>query len=133
VGSRKAGGLLCEARWHGSELSWVAIGLGLNVRNAPPDDVRTPAASLAEWRDDLDPAGLAEPMAAALGRLGGAGSLTPEEVAAWRSRDWLLGHRLAAPVEGVARGITARGELRVETASGTRRVSSGDATVVELA
>lgn len=133
VGGRKAGGLLCEARWHGSELSWVAIGFGLNVRNPPPADARTPSSSLVEWRPDLDPAALAEPVAAALARVGGTASLTAEELAAWRSRDWLLGHRLASPVAGVARGITSRGELRLETAEGMRTVGSGDAAVVELA
>lgn len=133
VGDRKAGGLLCEARWHGAELSWVVLGLGLNVQNAPPADARMPPASLAEWRPDLDPDGLAAPMAEVLARLGGRGTLTAEELAAWRSRDWLLGHRLAAPLAGVARGITARGELRVETAEGPRNVASGDAAVVELA
>jgi BirA family biotin operon repressor/biotin-[acetyl-CoA-carboxylase] ligase len=133
VGARKAGGLLCEARWHGAELSWVVVGLGLNVRNAPPPGARLPAASLGEWRADLDPEALAAPMAEALARLGGRGTLTAEEMAAWRSRDWLLGHRLAAPLAGVARGITARGELRVDTAEGERTLASGDATVVELA
>src|SRR5580700_11076548 len=27
----KVGGILCEARWHGSDLAWVAIGLGVNL------------------------------------------------------------------------------------------------------
>jgi BirA family biotin operon repressor/biotin-[acetyl-CoA-carboxylase] ligase len=133
VGGRKAGGLLCEARWHGAELSWVVLGLGLNVQNAPPPDARMPAASLGEWRADLDADALAAPMAEALSRLGGQATLSADELAAWRSRDWLLGHRLAAPLAGVARGISARGELRVETAEGQRTVASGDATVVELA
>ncbi|HEX5817588.1 MAG TPA: biotin--[acetyl-CoA-carboxylase] ligase [Gemmatimonadales bacterium] len=133
VDGRKAGGLLCEARWHGAELSWVALGLGLNVQNAPPTESRMPAASLAEWRADLDPDALAAPVAEALSRLGGRGTLSADDLAAWRSRDWLLGHRLATPLAGIARGVTARGELRVETAEGQRTVASGDATVVELA
>jgi BirA family biotin operon repressor/biotin-[acetyl-CoA-carboxylase] ligase len=133
VDGRKVGGLLCEARWLGAELSWVAIGLGLNVRNAPPAAARMPGASLAQWRADLDPAALAPPMAEVLARLGGGGTLTAEELAEWRARDWLLGHRLAAPRAGVARGITSRGELRVDTAEGPRTVASGDASIVELA
>jgi BirA family biotin operon repressor/biotin-[acetyl-CoA-carboxylase] ligase len=133
VDGRKVGGLLCEARWLGAELSWVAIGLGLNVRNAPPAKARMPAASLAEWRADLEPATLAQPMAEVLARLGGRGTLTAEEASAWRARDWLLGHRLAAPLAGVARGIDPRGALRIETAEGPRTVASGDATIVELA
>jgi type III pantothenate kinase len=98
VGGRKAGGLLCEARWHGAELSWVVLGLGLNVRNAPPVDVRMPAASLAQWRSDLDPAALATPVAEPW-RVSAAQLCSPSaELAAWRSRDWLLDRqaRLAA-------------------------------------
>jgi len=133
LGGRKLGGLLCEARWHGTELSWVAIGIGLNVHNAPPADVRTPPASLAEWRPDLEPAALAGPMAVVLGRLGGSGTLSDDELAEWRARDWLLGRRLAAPFPGVVRGISARGELRLETPDGLRSVPAGDATMVELA
>jgi BirA family biotin operon repressor/biotin-[acetyl-CoA-carboxylase] ligase len=133
VDGRKVGGLLCEARWLGAELSWVAVGLGLNVRNAPPTAARMPAANLAEWRADLDPAALAAPMAEVLARLGGRDTLTAEELSQWRARDWLLGHRLAAPLDGVARGIDARGELRIETAEGPRTVASGDASIVELA
>lgn len=133
VDGRKVGGLLCEARWLGAELSWVAIGLGLNVRNAPPANARMPAASLAEWRADLDPAALAAPMTEVLARLGGRGTLTAEELSAWRARDWLLGHRLAAPLAGVARGIDSRGALRIETTDGLRTVASGDASIVELA
>jgi BirA family biotin operon repressor/biotin-[acetyl-CoA-carboxylase] ligase len=133
VDGRKAGGLLCEARWHGAELSWVVVGLGLNVRNALPTDARLPAASLAEWRPDLDPDAMAVAVADSLARLEGTDTLSAEELAAWRSRDWLLGRQLAAPVAGVARGITAQGELRVDTTEGPRIVASGDATVVELA
>jgi BirA family biotin operon repressor/biotin-[acetyl-CoA-carboxylase] ligase len=133
VDGRKAGGVLCEARWHGSALSWVAIGVGLNVRNAPPAEVRTPASALAEWRDDLAPDALAEPVAAALSRLGGMGTLTAEEASEWRARDWLLGRRLAAPLAGIARGITPHGELQVETDAGLRALGPSDAGAVELA
>ena len=133
VGDRKAGGLLCEARWLGSTLSWVAIGLGLNVLNPPPADARMPATHLGHWRPDLDPAMLAEPMAVALSRIGGATSLDAEDLAAWRARDWLDGRRLVSPLAGVARGVTAHGELRVETADGPATVAPGDAAVVELA
>ncbi|MFL5520017.1 MAG: hypothetical protein ACJ8B6_03705 [Gemmatimonadales bacterium] len=45
----------------------------------------------------------------------------------------MLDQRLASPLAGIARGITERGELRVDTPQGPRIVASGDATVVELA
>jgi BirA family biotin operon repressor/biotin-[acetyl-CoA-carboxylase] ligase len=33
----KVGGILCEARWHGERLGWIAIGIGINL--ALPSDV----------------------------------------------------------------------------------------------
>src|SRR6185369_6775816 len=48
VGDRKLGGILCEARWQGESLAWVAAGLGLNVTNDIPDDVHLTATALAE-------------------------------------------------------------------------------------
>jgi BirA family biotin operon repressor/biotin-[acetyl-CoA-carboxylase] ligase len=33
----KVGGILCEARWHGERLGWIAIGIGINL--AAPADV----------------------------------------------------------------------------------------------
>lgn len=133
VEGRKVGGLLCEARWHGDALAWVVLGVGLNVRNPVPEGTRLPAASLAEWRDDLAPDALAAPVAAALARLGGAATLSADELAAWRARDWLLGRRLAAPVAGVARGLTPDGELLLDTADGPRHLSAADATALEPA
>ncbi len=29
--SGKLGGILCEARWHGERLGWIAIGIGINL------------------------------------------------------------------------------------------------------
>jgi BirA family biotin operon repressor/biotin-[acetyl-CoA-carboxylase] ligase len=133
VQGRKLGGILCEARWHGDALAWVVIGVGLNVRNAPPAGTRLPSASLAEWRPDLEPASLAVPVATAIQRLRGAGSLGAEELAAWRTRDWLLGRQLAAPVPGLVHGLTPLGELVVQTDAGKRLLAAGDASSVELA
>ena len=36
---RKLGGILCEARWQGAALGWIAVGVGLNVRNPVPGGV----------------------------------------------------------------------------------------------
>jgi BirA family biotin operon repressor/biotin-[acetyl-CoA-carboxylase] ligase len=133
MAGRKVGGVLCEARWQGDTLAWVVLGVGLNVRNLAPEGTRLPAASLVEWRDDLVPGALAAPVAAALARLGGAAALAEDELAAWHERDWLLGRRLAAPVAGVARGLTATGELVLETADGARHLSAADASALEPA
>src|SRR5262245_17469457 len=45
---RKLGGILCEARWQGESLAWVAAGLGLNVTNSIPDELRHTATALGE-------------------------------------------------------------------------------------
>lgn len=133
VDGRKVGGILCEARWRGTTLEWVAIGVGVNVRNAPPPAVRVPAASLSEWRPDLAPAALAPSIAGALARLSGRPTLTPEERAAWRARDALAGRRLRAPVAGVVRGLAEDGTLEVEVAGAVRQLAAGDAPGLEPA
>lgn len=37
VADRKAGGVLCEARWSGDVLGWIAVGVGINVFRAASD------------------------------------------------------------------------------------------------
>ncbi|HET7601357.1 MAG TPA: biotin--[acetyl-CoA-carboxylase] ligase [Gemmatimonadales bacterium] len=130
VDDRKLGGILCEARWQGAGLGWVAVGLGLNVRNSPPTDVRFPAASLAEWRSDLTPDEVLWPLVARLTPLAeAADALTAAEVAEFGSRDWLRGRAITAPVAGVAAGIGPDGGLRVRRPDGGVVVlRSGEAT-----
>ena len=43
VQGRKAGGVLCEARWLGPRLGWIAAGIGLNVRGPVDERVRDTA------------------------------------------------------------------------------------------
>jgi BirA family biotin operon repressor/biotin-[acetyl-CoA-carboxylase] ligase len=120
LGERKAGGILCEARWHGQDLAWVVIGLGLNVANAPPEELEQVAASLTSIRPGLRPTELAEPAVRALRAVDAAGgALTDEELARFAKRDWLRGRALAAPVLGTADGIAGDGTLRVVGFDGT--------------
>ncbi|MFI5279763.1 MAG: biotin--[acetyl-CoA-carboxylase] ligase [Gemmatimonadales bacterium] len=44
VEGRKAGGILCEARWTGDVLGWVAIGVGINVKGPAPATGGSPIA-----------------------------------------------------------------------------------------
>ncbi|MGH7701938.1 MAG: biotin--[acetyl-CoA-carboxylase] ligase [Gemmatimonadales bacterium] len=118
---RKVGGILCEARWQGGSVAWIAIGVGLNVRNPVPAGLATPGTSLSVYRPELTPEVLIEPLAAGLG--GGAlaakgPNLTPEELRAFDERDWLRGRLLLQPEPGRARGIGADGALRVERPEG---------------
>jgi BirA family biotin operon repressor/biotin-[acetyl-CoA-carboxylase] ligase len=118
VQDRKLGGILCEARWQGARLAWIAIGLGINVTNPVPDQVRQTATTLGRYACGLQAGALAPILAARLGRLNGGPSLTPEELAAFDRRDWLRGRTLREPAVGVARGIAADGTLRLEQAGG---------------
>ena len=48
VADRKAGGILCEARWSGEDVAWVAVGVGLNVRGPVPEAVADRAVALSD-------------------------------------------------------------------------------------
>lgn len=127
---RKLGGILCEARWQGERLAWVAVGVGINVANALPEAVAETAISLSAVAPDLDPDDLVPAMVEALRATGDGGALLGEaERAEFERRDWLGGRRLAAPVEGVARGLTRDGALLVDTGSGTVAVRTGHVVV----
>ena len=130
VDGRKVGGILCEARWQGDQLAWVAVGVGLNVRNPPPEGTRLPGAALAEWRPDLTVDEVLRPLLAELHGLDHGGpTLARPELAAWHRRDWLRGRTLRVPVMGTAEGIDADGALRVRRADASLElVRSGDAT-----
>jgi BirA family biotin operon repressor/biotin-[acetyl-CoA-carboxylase] ligase len=133
---RKLGGILCEARWQGDGVGWVAVGVGLNVSNPLPPGARTPPARLAEWRPDLTPNDVLWPVVAHLTPLAEAASgMSAREVAAFGRRDWLAGRELVAPVPGVAAGIAADGALRVRQGDGSVvQVRTGEATpAVQLA
>src|SRR3989441_4832476 len=41
LGDRKLAGILCEGRWQGNTPQWLALGVGVNVRNAIPAAVRS--------------------------------------------------------------------------------------------
>jgi BirA family biotin operon repressor/biotin-[acetyl-CoA-carboxylase] ligase len=117
---RKVGGILCEARWRGDRLGWVADGIGINVRNPIPGEVAATAARLADADPTLTPEGLAQPVADAIVRAAhGAGPLDAGELAEFARRDWLRGRRLEAPLAGTAGGIGPDGSLIVLRADGT--------------
>jgi BirA family biotin operon repressor/biotin-[acetyl-CoA-carboxylase] ligase len=114
LADRKVGGLLCEARWRGSELWWVAVGLGLNVANEVPAEVAGLATTMKEYDPAITAEALLAPLAAELALLGGAGAtLTDEERAEFATRHWLKGKRISAPVQGTAGPVAADGALMV--------------------
>ena len=119
LGERKAGGVLCEARWQGGALAWVAIGVGLNVSNAPPPELAHLATYLASVVPGLTPTALVEPVVDAIRRIDSpAGLLHSRELEALARLDWLRGRVLEVPVAGTADGIAADGALRVRSPDG---------------
>jgi BirA family biotin operon repressor/biotin-[acetyl-CoA-carboxylase] ligase len=116
VGDRKLAGVLVEARWQDARPAWVAIGLGMNV--VAPDD-QPQAVGLAEGVDRIDVLrALVPALRAAAETLGG---LTASERAAYDARDLARGRRILAPAAGIVRGVTAGGELLVESDEGETR------------
>lgn len=110
---RKLAGILVEARWRDAQVDWVAIGMGIN-RRVP---LEFPEA--AAVRDGVSVNALLE---AIIPRIREAvmrtGTLSADECAAWRSRDYALGRRVQLPLRGTVRGISTDGALLVETDTG---------------
>jgi len=112
---RKLAGILCEGRWQGERLQWLAVGVGINVRNAVPAAVASRAIGLVPAlvrSAALDPA------------------LSERECAAFAERDWLRGRQLRSPAAGRAGGVRPDGALLVDLGAGTIGVREGH---VELA
>jgi BirA family biotin operon repressor/biotin-[acetyl-CoA-carboxylase] ligase len=119
LGDRKVGGVLCEARWQGELLGWVAVGIGLNVRNRIPDELGAVAVSLSESIPGITVEEVAKPILAALRALDlGSGRLSPAELVRFSRRDWLRGRVIREPVAGRVTGVGDDGALLVRTASG---------------
>jgi len=120
VADGKVAGILVEARWRARRIDWVAIGVGVNLR--APAGVGTAGA--------LDPGArrvevLAELIAAVRAAAAGRSALTASEMEEFATRDYSAGRPCIEPAAGVVRGITAAGELLVDTASGVRSFRDG--------
>lgn len=118
LGDAKVGGVLCEARWEGRALAWVAVGVGINVANPLPHGVRFPVARLADCCPGLQPRALLPPILRYVRVVGGGERLTAGEQAAYAGRDWLRGRTIVAPIAGTVLGMSADGSLRVASAEG---------------
>ena len=120
VAGGKVAGILVEARWRARRIDWVAIGVGVNVRT--PRGVVN-ASGLADGTDRLDVLGELVPAvrAAAAGR----SVLTASELEEFTRRDIAVGRTCSDPAPGTVRGITAEGELVVDTADGIRSFRDG--------
>jgi len=142
LSDRKLAGILCEGRWKGDALQWLALGVGVNVCNAPPSsppmpaDVLGRAVALQEWLPAVRRIDVLDRLVPALARTasggggGGGAALSAVECAAFAARDWLRGRRLRSPAAGRAAGLSADGALLVDSGAGVVAVREGH---VELA
>ena len=111
VGGRKLGGILIEARWREQSLEWLAIGVGINLR-PPADEPNAIGLRDGVSRDEV----LDEIVSAIRGAASRRGPLDAEELSAFAARDMAAGRRCVEPVEGIVRGVSPSGALRVEIA-----------------
>lgn len=118
--NRKVGGVLCEARWQGETLGWVAVGVGLNVRNSIPNELGAVAVSLSEFTPGITVEETAEPVLKALRALDlGIGRLAQAELERYARRNWLRGRTIREPVAGEVTGVGEDGALLVRTPAGS--------------
>jgi BirA family transcriptional regulator, biotin operon repressor / biotin---[acetyl-CoA-carboxylase] ligase len=128
---RKLAGILCEGRWQGERLQWLAVGVGVNVRNAVPAALESRAIALAERLPAVRRSDVLDRLVPALVRSAALDpALSDEECAAFAERDWLRGRQLRSPAAGRAGGLRPDGALLVDLGAATIAVREGH---VELA
>jgi len=122
---RKVCGILCEARWNGNEVAWIAVGIGINVHGPLPVTIRDRAAALSESRPGTTRLAVLDALAPRIRSLGRDGSLSPAERLEFTQYDWLMDRRITQPVVGTARGVDSDGALLVMVGSHMQRVIGG--------
>jgi BirA family biotin operon repressor/biotin-[acetyl-CoA-carboxylase] ligase len=121
LSGRKLAGVLIEARWQDGAPTWVAIGVGINVRI--PAAFQADAASLQSGIRRIDVLAALVPdlrRAAAL-----RGVLTDAEVAEFARRDIARGRACTAPGAGHVEGVAATGEIMIRQQGIARGFRSG--------
>jgi BirA family biotin operon repressor/biotin-[acetyl-CoA-carboxylase] ligase len=120
LGERKLGGILCEARWQGGVLGWVAVGVGLNLCNPIPPELHDSAVALRHERPDIRVEDVLDPIVAVLRLLDLRGErLSTDELHHFACRSWLTGREIREPVPGRVTGLSEDGTLRVHTTDGS--------------
>jgi len=123
---RKLAGVLCEGRWHGEELQWLAVGLGVNVANAIPAALHATAITLAERLPGIRPLHVLDRLVPPVARLGAPTSrLSEQECTAFAARDWLRDRALLRPIAGRGAGVRDDGALLVAVAGALAVVREG--------
>ncbi len=120
VDGGKLGGILVEVRWRDRAVDWVAVGIGVNVRQSaeqPKARALAPDVARVEELSALVP--VVRTTAAA------RGPLRPAELRDFERRHYAHGARCVEPTPGVVAGVSATGALLVRDRSGIRSFSSG--------
>jgi BirA family transcriptional regulator, biotin operon repressor / biotin---[acetyl-CoA-carboxylase] ligase len=135
AGDRKIAGILAEASFAGSTLSFLVASIGLNVNqdDAALAAIDRPASSIfAETGKRHEPSALLDPLLARFDALYAtflAEGFAPL-FARWRKKQMLAGKRIQLQV-GVVTGFAADGSLELIDAAGQRhRFRTGEATVL---
>ncbi|MEA2360965.1 MAG: BirA family transcriptional regulator [Thermoleophilaceae bacterium] len=125
IGGRKVAGILVEGR---PQEGWAVLGVGLNVDVSefpPPLDETATSLRLAGASASVE-----ETLAALLLALDRwLPRPAPDVLAAWRSRDALLGGTVRwsnGSKEGTAAGVDGSGALLVDTANGRVTLDAGE-------
>jgi BirA family biotin operon repressor/biotin-[acetyl-CoA-carboxylase] ligase len=126
---RKLAGVLCEARWVGSHLAWIAVGLGVNVYGPVAPELVDCAIALDELQPGVTRLQVLEQLIPRLHGLSVSSELTEEERVRFDSFNWLGDRRIVEPVEGKPVGIDVDGALLVRTPVGVERVMGGSVVV----
>jgi BirA family biotin operon repressor/biotin-[acetyl-CoA-carboxylase] ligase len=125
VEDRKLAGILCEARWSADRLSWVTVGIGLNVTGTLPDDIASQAITLTEVDPGATRIKVLETLVPRLHALRDDPVLSDDEREAYQQVDWLAGRRVREPVQGIASGVDSTGALLVTGPRGMQRIVGG--------
>ncbi len=139
VGGRKICGILVESAIEGTSLQYAILGIGVNLAHREfSDELRALATSLfLESGAQVSPQEFLSPLIQRMDGWYRKALANPQEVIArWEelssyARDCLV--RISSEdenVEGITRGLTANGGLRLELASGEmREIVSGDVSL----
>jgi BirA family biotin operon repressor/biotin-[acetyl-CoA-carboxylase] ligase len=129
VHDRKMAGILCEARWRGREVSWIAVGIGINVHGPLPAEIADHAIALDEVLADAERLAVLDALMPWLRALPDDPTLDDGERLELERCDWLAGRPIAQPLAGTARGIDRDGALLVETVDGVERIFGGTVVI----
>lgn len=114
VHGRKAGGVLCEARWSGTRLGWVAIGVGLNVTGDVDERVSDTAGTIAPHAPGITRLAILKELVPRLAALHTRPALLePEERIQFQRRMWL------PPGAGTVVGLEPDGALLLRRSNGS--------------